>query len=137
MNEQDIFDYSHINGSDDLRQAIRRLEARKALLEEELDQDFHHLLEGLRPANILRNTIHEVQQSTDLRHNLIKLALGLGAGYLSGKFVAGKSASLLKKAAGAALQYGITNFVAKKKDWQENNNGKPGKKSLLKRIFSV
>jgi hypothetical protein len=107
-------------------------------MEEDLKDHFHILLEDLKPKNILKNTIDEVQESTELKHNLFKVALGLGAGYFSRKMVVGKSAGILKKALGTALQYGVTNFVAKKDD-EDNNvyDTKPKKKNLLQRILSI
>ncbi len=129
-----------IASTSDLEKAIKRLEARKLLLEEDLKADFHVVLESLKPANILKHTIHEVQESTPLKHNLLKVAVGLGAGYFSRKLVIGKSAGIVKKALGTALQYGITNFVAKKNKGAENNwtaSNEGNKKSLLKRIFSI
>jgi len=128
-----------IANTTDLSTAIKRLERRRMVMEEDLKDDFHTLLEELKPKNILKNTLHEVQESTSLKHNLLKVALGLGAGYFSRKMVVGKSAGIVKKALGTALQYGITNFIAKK----EEDNGVnelepyPKKKSLLKRIFSI
>jgi hypothetical protein len=95
-----------IANTTDLEVAIKRLERKKALMEEDLKDHMHILLESLKPANILKNTIHEVQESTELKHNLFKVALGLGAGYFSRKLIIGKSAGLLKKALGTALQYG-------------------------------
>jgi hypothetical protein len=127
-----------IASTSDLETAIKRLERKRRLMEEDMKEDMHNLLENLKPANILRTTLHEVQESTPLKHNLLKVAVGLGAGYFSRKMVVGKSAGIVKKALGTALQYGITQFVASKKD---DNNDQieyvPKKKNLLKRIFSI
>jgi hypothetical protein len=103
-----------IANTSDLDTAIKRLERKRRLQEEEMREHFHIILENLKPTNILKHTLHEVQESTLLKHNLFKVALGLGAGYFSRKLVVGKSAGLVKKALGTALQYGITQFVAKK-----------------------
>ena len=127
-----------IASTSDLETAIKRLERKRRLMEEDMKEDMHNLLENLKPANILRTTLHEVQESTPLKHNLLKVAVGLGAGYFSRKMVVGKSAGIVKKALGTALQYGITQFVASKRD--DNNNQieyVPKKKNLLKRIFSI
>lgn len=126
-----------INSVPDLEAAIKRLERKKFLLEEGIKDDFHAILESMKPTNILKHTIHEVQQSTDLKHNLFKVALGVGAGYFSRKLVVGKSAGIVKKALGAALQYGITNFVAKKNNNEEENVLHVKKKNLLKKIISI
>ena len=125
-----------IANTSDLDTAIKRLERKRAIMEEDLKDHVHTILETLKPANILRHTIHEVQESTELKHNLFKVALGLGAGYFSRKLIIGKSAGLVKKALGTALQYGITNFVAKK-NGKEDSSYQPRKKNLFKRILSI
>lgn len=124
-----------IANTKDLDTAIKRMQRKVELQEAGLKDQFHTILSSLKPANILRSTIHEVQETPDLKHNLFKVALGLGAGYFSRKLVVGKSAGIIKKALGTALQYGITQFVAKK-DGQESEI-LPRKKSLLKRVFSM
>lgn len=126
-----------IANTTDLGTAIKRLERRKAVLEEELKDSFHELAEGLKPRNILKNTIHEVQESTVLKHNLLKVALGLGAGYFSRKLLVNKSAGFVKKALGTALQYGITNFIAKKSDEDDDTEEFPKKKNIFRRILSI
>jgi hypothetical protein len=126
-----------IANTSDLDVAIKRLERKKALMEEDLKDHVHTILESLKPKNILKHTIEEVQESTELKHNLFKVALGLGAGYFSRKLVIGKSAGLVKKALGTALQYGITNFVAKRNDKTDGVYPSTGKKNLFRRILSI
>lgn len=129
-----------IANTSDLETAIKRLERRKMILEEDMKDHMHIILESLKPGNILKTTLHEVQESTPLKHNLLKIAVGLGAGYFSRKMIVGKSAGLIKKALGTALQFGITQFVAKKgneSDDKFSNGYSSKKKSLLKRIFSI
>jgi hypothetical protein len=139
MNDEQTFPVSpgKINNISELDMAIKRLERKKLLLEENLKDDFHTLLQSLKPTNILKNTIHEVQESPELKHNLLKVVLGLGAGYFSRKLVVGKSAGIVKKALGAALQYGITSFVAKKNGKEEESGLYSKKKNLFKRILSI
>ena len=48
--------------------------------------------------------------------------------------VIGKSAGLIKKALGAALKYGNTNFIAKKNN-AETDEYRPKKKNILQRIL--
>ncbi len=124
-----------IANTTDLATAIKRLERRKAVMEEDLKDLFHELAEDFKPKNILKNTIHEVQESTELKHNLLKVAIGLGAGYFSRKLVVSKSAGFIKKALGTALQYGITNFVAKNDS--QDPRSYPKKKNLFRRILSI
>ncbi|MEO8962537.1 MAG: hypothetical protein ABI325_11690 [Ginsengibacter sp.] len=138
MNNEELADQKLelIANTTELSVAIKRLERKCQVLEEELKEDFFKIIEGLKPTNILKNTLHEIQESTPLKHNLLKVALGLGAGYFSRKMVIGKSAGLVKKALGAALQYGVTNFIAKK-NITEIDEYQPKKKNLLQRILSV
>ncbi len=139
MNDTEISrdNFGKINNVSDLEMAIKRLERKKFLLEENLKDEFHTILESLKPANILKHTIHEVQESTEIKHNLFKIALGLGAGYFSRKLVVGKSAGIVKKALGTALQYGITNFISKKNGKDQEGHYSPKKKNLFKRIISI
>lgn len=128
-----------IANTTDLDTAIKRLERRKSVMEEGLKDEFHILAQDLKPTNILKNTIHEFQESTTLKNNLLKIALGLGAGYFSRKLIVTKSAGFVKKALGTAIQYGITNFIAKKNDDNEDgeNTDSHQKKNLFRRILSI
>lgn len=128
-----------IANTSDLDTAIKRLERKKSVMEEGLKDEFHMLAQDLKPTNILKNTIHEVQESTTLKNNLLKIALGLGAGYFSRKLIVNKSAGFVKKALGTAIQYGITNFIAKKNDDNEDveNTEIHQKKNLFRRILSI
>jgi hypothetical protein len=137
MNDEETVEdkLQKIANTSDLDMAIKRLERKKLLQEEDLKDHMHNIIESLKPTNILKHTIHEVQESTELKHNLFKVALGLGAGYFSKKLIIGKSAGLVKKALGTALQYGITNFVAKKNDNGDAHRSR--KKNLFKRILSI
>lgn len=128
-----------IANTTDLNIAIERLERKRMLMEEDLKDQFHIMLENLKPTNILRNTLQEVQESVSLKNNLLKVALGLGAGYFSRKLIVGKSAGLVKKALGTALQFGITQFIAKKDNGIDKNNFETPskKKNIIRRILSI
>lgn len=121
----------------DLDTAIKRLKRKAELQEADIQDHIHTILVSLKPTNLLKTTIHEVQESTELKHNLFKVALGLGAGYFSRKMVVGKSAGLVKKALGTALQYGVTQFISKKDERGNNNVQRSKKKNILQRILSI
>ena len=125
-----------IANTSDLDIAIKRLEAKRFVQEEDVKAHFHVILNDLKPANILKSTLHEVQQSTPLKNNLLKIAVGLGAGYFSRKMIVGQSAGFAKKALGAALQFGITSFIAKKDDPSDNGFPKARKVGFLKRLLT-
>ncbi len=121
----------------ELTTAINRLRRKAELQEADIQDQMHTILVSLKPTNLLKTTIHEVQESTELKHNLFKVALGLGAGYFSRKMVVGKSAGLVKKALGTALQYGVTQFISKKNDSDNNNMQRSKKKNIFQRILSI
>ena len=125
-----------ISNTSELAIAIKRLERKKRMMEESLEDEVHAMLESMKPANILKHTLEEVRESTELKHNLFKVVLGLGVGYFSRKLIVGKSAGIVKKVLGTALQYGITQFVVKKEN-SESGLDSPKKKNLLKRILST
>lgn len=128
-----------IANTSDLSEAIRKLEVKRSLQEEDIRDHAHDLLVSLKPTNIIKHTLAEVQESTSLKHNLLKVAIGLGAGYFSRKMIVGKSAGIVKKALGAAVQYGLTNFIAKKpvQDTLYSSYPVKPKRNLLKRILSI
>lgn len=125
-----------IANTTDLDVAIKRLEGQRFLQEQDMKTDFRALLNDLKPANILKNTLHEVQESTPLKHNLLKVAVGLGAGYFSRKLIVGQSAGILKKALGTVLQFGITSFIAKKPGQDDISYPQGKKRGFLKRLLS-
>ena len=123
-----------IHKAEELKNAILELEAKKIVAEEALKRQFHETVETFKPSNILKNTVSEVSASPQFKHNLLNLALGLGAGYVTKKIATGKKAGLLAKTVGTALQFGVASLIAKNKANEEEVGHKKG--SLLKRIFS-
>jgi hypothetical protein len=137
IEETEIEKNGKITSVGDLNLAIEKLEIKRMLLEENMKEDVHAILEGLKPSNILKNTMHQFQESSEVRNNLLKVALGLGAGYFSKKLLVGKTAGMLKKTLGTALQYGIAALVAKKKDKEEKSGSDTKRKNLLEKILSL
>ena len=123
-----------IHRAEDLKDAILELEARKIVAEEALKKQFHETMLTFNPSNILKNTVSEVAASPQFKHNILNLALGLGAGLITNKIAIGKNAGLLARTIGTALQFGVTSLIVKNKANEEKVGQKRG--SLLKRIFS-
>lgn len=123
-----------INSTEDLKEVIAELEKKKEMDEAAMKYQFQETYETYKPANILKNTLSEVSASPKFRHNLLNVALGLGAGYLSRRLMVGRQAGLLKRVIGTAVQFGVTSLIAKKGADEDLSSGKKG--GLLKRIFS-
>lgn len=123
-----------IHKAEELKSAILELEAKKMVEEEALKRQFHETLETFKPSNVLKNTVSEVAASPQFKHNLLNLAIGLGAGYITNKVAVGRKAGLLARTLGTVLQFGVTSLVVKNKANENEVGHKRG--SLLKRIFS-
>lgn len=123
-----------IHKAAELKNAILELEAKKNATEQRIKRQFQETLETFKPANLLKNTVSEVSASPQFRHNILNLALGLGAGYLTNKIAVGKKAGLLARTAGTALQFGVASLIAKNKANEDTVGHKKG--GLLKRLFS-
>lgn len=120
--------------AEELKNAILELEAKKIVSEEALKRQFHETLETFKPSNILKNTVSEVAASPQFKHNLLNLAIGLGAGFITNKIAVGRKAGLFARTLGTALQFGVTSLIVKNKANEEALSRKKG--GLLKRIFS-
>jgi len=124
----------NIRKAEDLKEAIKELEAKKLITEEALKRQFHETVDDFKPVNILKNTVSEVTAAPQFKHNILNLVVGLGAGYLTRRIAVGKKAGLLAKTIGTVLQFGVTTLVAKNKANEEIAGEKKG--GLLSRILS-
>jgi len=120
----------NIKNSADLRAAIQELEIRKQLEKKQLAESFEVLKESLKPINLLKSTFNSVREAPGLGGMVVNTTLGMGAGLLSKRLMVGKSAGLLKKLFGSAVELGVAGLVA-------NNSGtiKSAANQLFKNIF--
>ena len=102
-----------INSAAALRDAITQLEIAHAEEGKMLKQQFHLAYESIKPMNLIKSTFKEAIESPDLKDNIINTSVGLAAGYLSKLLFVNISHSPIRKLLGIALQFGITQVVAK------------------------
>ena len=102
--------------TDLLNEKIISLENRKAHELKLLKEHFYFVHEELKPVNLIKNTLHEVFSSPELKHNVMGNAIGLATGYLSKKILFGASNNPLKRILGSAMQFVIANTVSKHSD---------------------
>lgn len=105
-----------IKNSADLKAAIVELEAKKTRQKQELTDNFHGVVESLKPINLIKTTFNKVKESPGLTGNVLKATLGLGVGLLSKKLLIGKSPGIFKKIIGSAVEMGVAGLVAKNSD---------------------
>ena len=102
------------NNIEALNKVILLLEDRKKLEYNDLKLQFHETSENFRPINIFKQSVKDFTEIGEVRTNLFETLLSISGGYFSKKIIIGKSNSIIKNIFGYALQYTITNFIAKK-----------------------
>jgi hypothetical protein len=78
-----------------------------------LKEQFYFVHEGLKPINLVKNTLKDVFTSPQLKNNAIGNAMGLATGYLSKKVIVGSSHNPIKNIIGTVLQFAVANTVSK------------------------
>jgi hypothetical protein len=102
-----------IHSMDSLHNALRTLEQRQSSEGEALREHFRLTYETMRPANLIKSALTEVTQSQDLKDHLVSTGVGLVAGHASKAVFESVSDSPMKGLVGTAIQFGITNAVAR------------------------
>ena len=124
----------------DLHQTIETLETRRIALESDIKNDFQKIQEELKPSRIIKNTFRELRGSSDISKGILQFAIALAAGYFSKRLLVGKSAGMLKKVMGTALQYGMMALVARKADPRDlppEGEAMTKGRRLLRKLFSA
>ncbi|RZJ55895.1 MAG: hypothetical protein EOO44_01620 [Flavobacterium sp.] len=110
-----------------LNQRIQLLENRQdeewCAIKDEIDD----IKENLKPLNLIRNTIEEINEKVGFKGNIAQSAISIGIGYLAKKFVIGKTDSTVKNIFGTLLQLVVTKLVSKKEDPSEDDEDEESK----------
>jgi len=102
-----------ITSVEELKDAIQIIEFDRAIKEQVLKEQIALSFESLKPANLIRSTMHEITSSPHLLENILGAATGILSGYISKKLATGKSGNLVRNLLGTILQFGVTNTVAR------------------------
>jgi hypothetical protein len=94
---------------DSIRMLKRKQQHELVLVKEQL----HHVYESLKPINIIKNTLHDVSVSSEVKNDIVDNAVSLTAGYISKRVVVGKSHNPFRKFVGGIAQFAITAFLSK------------------------
>lgn len=98
---------------DGLNQTIQQLERQQdtewCAIKDEIDE----IKESLKPLNLIRNTVEEINETVGFKSNIAQSAISIGIGYLAKRFVVGKGTTMFKSIAGSLLQLVVTNLVSK------------------------
>ncbi len=102
-----------LNPEQALKEAIAVLEIKRRKEAEELKAIFHETCQSLKPGNLMKLGLREVTEKGEVRDNLINTSIGVAAGFLSKKLIAGGSAGLVRKGLGSLAQLGVTYLVSR------------------------
>ena len=105
-----------IKSTTELKNAIQLLEAERAEKGRILKEQAYSAYESFKPANLVAGILDDVNKSPYLVDNILGTALGLVTGFYSQKLILNPSGSKLKKLLGLAMQFGVTNLVARHSD---------------------
>src|ERR1017187_2672458 len=121
----------NITTTTELKEAIHLLEVDRADKLELLKMEVNGVLENLKPANIIKNSIQHTLNSSNMKDNLIDGALGLITGCLSKELLTGgESGNPIKNSFGNLIQFGIASLVSKNAD-EIKSTGRSFIKSIL------
>jgi len=81
-----------------------------------LREQFHIAYESLKPINLIKNVVHEVTTSPEIKNDIVSNAIGLATGFISKKLLLDTSHNPIKKVLGTLLQFAIGNVVSKHSD---------------------
>ncbi|HEX4849936.1 MAG TPA: hypothetical protein VFV08_03970 [Puia sp.] len=121
----------NIYSATDLKNAIEDLEQQRIRQEWEIKDEFSGLLQSLRPANLVKQTLQDVFSSPSARNKVIGSAIGLGSGLLSRRFLVGNSGNAFRKTIGSLIQFGVAGLIAKNAEKIKTKGAE-----LISKIFS-
>ena len=96
-----------------LRESIRQLEIRQVQEGEELKAQFKTTYESLKLVNLVKSSIKDLTESSEIKSTLFESIVSVMTGYFSKKLMVGKNSNPFLKIVGLVMQFGITNLVAK------------------------
>jgi hypothetical protein len=102
----------NIRTASELKITIQQLEVKQHEDLESIKDSIHNAYESLKPVNILKKTLSELNSTPYLIDNLLTTSLALVSGYLTKKAAVGSSDNIFRKVLGSILQFGVTNIVA-------------------------
>jgi hypothetical protein len=83
-----------------------------------LKEQFHIAYESIKPINLIKDLVHDVTASPEIKNDLSSNIIGLITGFISKKLLIGKNSNsgFFKRIFGMTLQFAVANTVAKHTD---------------------
>ncbi|MBF4516348.1 hypothetical protein IRZ71_08340 [Flavobacterium sp. ANB] len=105
--KENVFDVDRLN------QLIRETKAQQDLEWIAIKDEITEIKENLKPLNLIRNTVEEINETVGFKSDLAQSAISIGIGYLAKKLVVGNTDSVFKNILGSILQLAVTTLVSK------------------------
>ncbi|HLA54487.1 MAG TPA: hypothetical protein VK623_00155 [Flavobacterium sp.] len=99
-----------------LKTRIAYLEQKRENEKDAISEEINHLVESLKPINLIKGLFNSVKKSPDLKSDILHGLIGLGTGFVTNKLLLGKLHGPLKGILGTVLQAGITNAAIRYPD---------------------
>lgn len=126
---------NQITNHKELMLRIEQLKIESRHHEIELTNSIHEFVDGLKPATLIKNTLHNLMHNDEVRHDVGGLGLNFGLGFLINKifgrskslkgfvgtsFLKGISGTLLNTYSGNIFNFIKNKFRKDKSDYNEN-----------------
>lgn len=96
-----------------LQELIYNFENQQIADKIEMNNAFNVVVEKIKPFNILKSTLLDINNLPGLKNNLLDTTLGVAAGFLTKKVVLGKAQNPVKEMIGTLVQIGVTSLLSK------------------------
>lgn len=117
---------------DALNQRIKLLEDQQDKEWCEIKEEVGDIKENLKPTNLIRNAVGELNEAIGLKSELAQSAISIGIGYLAKQIVIGKTESTFKNILGSVLQLAVTTLVSKPREISSHEDKEEEKEPSLK-----
>ena len=98
----------------DLDERIRNLELQQRQQTEAIKVEFRALAASVSPKNLLKSAVKTVVGTPGLKTTVMDTAIGAVSGTLGKRLIVGKSKNIIRRLAGNAARFVISNFVRNK-----------------------
>ena len=105
-----------VSSSAELKQRIADLESKRTKQRAEITDNLKEIVESVKPKNLLRAGLLSISETPALRQNLVNASISLVSGWVARKIAVPKADSVVKKAVGSAVQYGVSHLMATQGD---------------------
>lgn len=102
-----------ISTSEELKNAIRLVEAEHVLKGQLLKEQLMFTYESLKPVNMIRRAMTDITSSPDLIDNILSTSMGVASGFISKKVFVGSSDNSFRKLLGSIVQISVSSLVSR------------------------